>query len=716
MVEKFPRPIATRYPIMQRENLYTTGLRGEKEKMVNRLISEKSPYLLQHAYNPVDWHPWSEEAFKLARQEDKPVFLSIGYSTCHWCHVMAHESFEDPDVAKLINDAFVPVKVDREERPDIDQIYMTACQMMTGRGGWPLTIIMTPDKKPFFAATYIPKKGLFGSAGLLELIPGIRDLWINNREKLLDSANKISDLLNKEPVSQSGTDLDESNLARTYEGLSGIFDIQNGGFGSAPKFPTPHNFFFLLRYWKRTGDANALDMVEATLQAMRMGGIYDHVGFGFHRYSTDARWFAPHFEKMLYDQALLSMAYTEAYQATGKELYAATAREILAYVLRDMTSEEGGFYCAEDADSEGIEGKFYLWSDEELKDLLEKEEYRLLAKLFDHREGGNFERGTNILALRSSFEDASSVLNIPEKNLRKGWEKIRLKLFAAREKRVHPHKDDKILTDWNGLMIAALSKAAQALDQPDYSKAAKVAADFILNKMRLPDGRLQHRYRGDAGIQANLDDYSFLVWGLIELYEAIFDIKYLQAALELNRIMIDHFWDQENVGFYFAPDDGEKLLVRRKEIYDGAVPSGNSVAMLNLLRLSHLTGDYQYAEMAEKIESIFSGQVSRQPSAYTMFMTSLDFGFGPAYEVAIIGNPKAQDTLQMQKALRSRFIPNKVAILIPTGEESQDILELAKFTKGMSTKDGKATAYVCANHACKLPTTDATKMLELLSP
>jgi uncharacterized protein YyaL (SSP411 family) len=629
---------------------------------------------------------------------------------------MAHESFEDLIVAKQINDAFVPVKVDREERPDIDQIYMTACQMMTGRGGWPLTIIMTPDKKPFFAATYIPKKGRFGLAGLMELIPGIKDLWIHDREKLLDSAKKISDLLNQELVPQSGTDLDESILASAYEGLSGIFDIQNGGFGSAPKFPAPNNFFFLLRYWRRTGDANALDMVEATLQAMRMGGIYDQLGFGFHRYSTDARWFVPHFEKMLYDQALLSMAYTEAYQATGKELYAVTAREILAYVLRDMTSDEGGFCCAEDADSEGIEGKFYLWSDEELKDLLEKEEYRLLAKLFDLREGGNFERGTYILALRSSFEYASSVLNIPEKNLREGWEKIRLKLFAAREKRVHPHKDDKILADWNGLMIAALAKAAQALDEPDYSRAAKVAADFILNKMRLPDGRLQHRYRGDAGIQANLDDYSFMVWGLIELYEAIFDIKYIQAALELNRIMIDHFWDQENCGFYFAPDDGEKLLVRRKEIYDGAVPSGNSVAVHNLLRLSHLTGDYQYEETAEKIKNIFSGKVSRQPSAYTMFMTSLDFGFGPAYEVTIIGSPKSQDTLQMLKALRSRFIPNKVVILMPAGEESQDILELAEFTKGLSAIDGKSTAYICANHTCKLPTTDATKMLELLRP
>jgi uncharacterized protein YyaL (SSP411 family) len=700
------------------------------EKMVNSLISEKSPYLLQHAHNPVDWHPWSEEAFSQAKQEDKPVFLSIGYSTCHWCHVMAHESFEDQDVAKLINDAFIPVKVDREERPDIDQIYMTACQMMTGRGGWPLTIIMTPDKKPFFAATYIPKEGRFGSSGLLELIPRIKDLWTNDRGRLLDSAEKISANLNqlRTPEAGTGTTLDESALTNAYEGLCQLFDLQNGGFGSAPKFPTPHNLLFLLRYWKRTGDANALDMVETTLQAMRMGGVYDHVGFGFHRYSTDARWFAPHFEKMLYDQALLAMAYSEAYQATHKVEYANTAREILAYVLRDMTSEVGGFYSAEDADSEGVEGKFYLWSVAELKSLLDKDEFSLLVKLFDIQEGGNFEieRGLNILALRSSLEDAASVYGIPEKEVRERLSEIRTKLFAAREKRVRPYKDDKILTDWNGLMIAAFAKAAQALglalsDQDnqgdqDYSLAARKAADFILAEMRGPDGRLLHRYRDGPGIEANLDDYSFMIWGLIELYEAVFDTKYLQAALDLNKIMIDHFWDQESGGFYFTPDDGERLLVRRKEIYDGAVPSGNSVAMLNLLRLSRLTGNHQYEELADKIGQTFSVQVSRQPAAYAMLMATLDFGIGPAYEVVVVGDPDAQDTIEMLKALRSRFMPSKVVILVDSGEDSPLIFRLAEFTKNLATANGSATAFVCANQSCDLPTTDAARMLDLLGP
>jgi len=705
--------------------------------MVNSLISEKSPYLLQHANNPVDWHPWSEEAFEQARQKDKPVFLSIGYSTCHWCHVMAHESFEDQQVAKLINDAFVPIKVDREERPDIDQIYMTACQMMTGRGGWPLTIIMTPDKKPFFAATYIPKVGRFGSSGLLELIPRIKDIWTNDRGRLLDSAEKISVNLNQLRTPEAGTALDISALTNAYEGLCQLFDLQNGGFGSAPKFPTPHNLLFLLRYWKRNNDANALDMVETTLQAMRMGGVYDHVGFGFHRYSTDARWFAPHFEKMLYDQALLAMAYSEAYQATHKVEYANTAREILAYVQRDMTSEDGGFYSAEDADSEGVEGKFYLWSAAELKAFLDKDEFSLLLKLFDIQDGGNFEveGGLNILALRSSLEDAASVYGISEEEIRERLERSRAKLFVAREKRVHPYKDDKILTDWNGLMIAAYAKAAQVLGQAcqasqalsdqdnqgdrggqDYSLAARRAADFILANMRRPDGRLLHRYRGGPGIQANLDDYSFMIWGLVELYEAIFDAEYLQAALDLTKVMIDHFWDNESGGFYFTPDDGERLLVRRKEIYDGAVPSGNSVAMLNLLRLSRLTGDHQYEELADKIGQAFSVQVSRQPAAYAMLMATLDFGIGPAYEVVVVGDPEGKDTLEMLKALRSRFMPSKVVILVDSGEETPAILRLAEFTKNLSAIGGATTAYVCANHSCDLPTTDAARMLELLGP
>ena len=442
-----------------------------------------------------------------AKREDKPIFLSVGYSTCHWCHVMAHESFEDPAVAALMNQAFICIKVDREERPDIDQMYMSVAQAMTGRGGWPLTIIMTPQKKPFFAATYIPKTGRHGQAGMMEIIPRIQELWDKNRDELLGSADKILDYLKQtqsQPSAQAKiANLDAAFLARGYEALASIYDPQNAGFGTAPKFPSPHNLFFLLRYWHRTGERHALQMVEATLQAMRMGGIYDHVGFGFHRYSTDAQWLVPHFEKMLYDQALMAIAYTECFQATGKEEYARTACEILDYVLRDMTAPQGGFFSAEDADSEGEEGKFYLWTAEELKETLDNEEFKLLIRLFDVHESGNFEKGGNILRLRSSITDGAAVLKISAPDLYERLELIRSKLFLAREKRVHPFKDDKILTDWNGLMIAALAKAAQALPEAkgaEYERAAIKAADFILKEMQTTEGRLLHRYRGEAGI------------------------------------------------------------------------------------------------------------------------------------------------------------------------------------------------------------------------
>lgn len=679
----------------------------------NRLISEKSPYLQQHAYNPVDWHPWGEEAFLKAKKEDKPIFLSIGYSTCHWCHVMAHESFEDVETASLMNKAFVSIKVDREERPDIDQIYMRACQMMTGRGGWPLTIIMTPDKKPFFAATYVPKESRFGMAGLKDIIARIQDLWKKDRGQILESADSAFRQLRQVRVEKPGSLPDVSILTKAYLELSSIFDVQNGGFGNAPKFPTPHNLMFLLRYWKRSKDANALDMVETTLQAMRQGGIYDHVGNGIHRYSTDAQWRVPHFEKMLYDQALLALAYTEAYQATGREEYAQTIREILEYVLRDMTSLEGGFYSAEDADSEGVEGKFYLWTADELKRLLEKDEMSLVIRLFDISESGNFEKGMNILRPRTSLEDAAAVLKVPLRDLQERLETVRKKLFLARENRVRPARDDKILADWNGLMIAAFSRAAQILDEPGnakYAKAAQSAANFILEKMREPDGRLLHRYKDGAGIKANLDDYTFTVWGLIELYETIFDVKYLQEALKLSEVMMEHFWDEKHGGLYFTPDDGEALPVRQKEIYDGAIPSGNSVAMLNLLRLSHLTGDSVMEDKASDIAKAFGGTADSQPLGHTMFLCALDFALGPSYEVALVGTMDDAGIVEMLRALRLRFLPS-IAVIVVSGEE---VRRIAQFTQNLPQMSGKATAYVCADYSCELPTNEAGRMIELL--
>jgi uncharacterized protein YyaL (SSP411 family) len=695
---------------MPEDELVSDKVESKTMRKPNRLISEKSPYLLQHAHNPVDWRPWSEEGFELAEKEDKLVFLSVGYSTCHWCHVMAHESFEDAEVAGLMNDAFVSIKVDREERPDIDQVYMKACQMMTGRGGWPLTIIMTPDKKPVFAATYMPKESRFGTVGLKDIIARIQDLWKRDRGQIMESAANVLVELRKVQAARPGKALDESSLADAYYRLSGIFDPQNGGFGSAPKFPAPHNLMLLLRCWKRGIDTSAMEMVETTLQAMRRGGIYDHVGFGFHRYSTDAGWLVPHFEKMLYDQALLALAYAEAYQATRKEEYASTVREVLEYVLRGMTSPEGGFYSAEDADSEGEEGKFYLWTAVELKNLLNEDEMKLVIRIFDISESGNFEKGRNILRLRTSLDDAAMVLKVSQRELKERLEMIRQKLFQAREKRVRPLRDDKVLADWNGLMIAAFARGAQILDEPRYANAARNAADFILEKMRKPDGRLLHRYRDGAGIAASLDDYAFLVWGLIELYETVFDVRHLQEALKLNGLMLEHFWDDAHGGLFFTPDDGETLLVRQTEIYDGAMPSGNSVAMLNLLRLSHLTGKSDLEEKASAISAAFAGTVGSQPLGHTMFLTALDFALGPSYEVALVGIPEDAGIAKMLKALRSRFLPNK-AVIVVSGEE---VRKTAEFTQNLPQLDGIATAYVCANYSCELPTDNPDRMIELL--
>ncbi|MEW6145586.1 MAG: thioredoxin domain-containing protein [Thermodesulfobacteriota bacterium] len=692
----------------------------------NRLKNEKSPYLLQHADNPVDWYPWGEEAFERAAREDKPILLSIGYSTCHWCHVMEHESFEDPEVARLMNETFVSIKVDREERPDIDNIYMTVCQLLSKGGcGWPLNIIMTPDKKPFFAGTYIPKETRFGRIGMVELVPRIKEVWKNQRDEVLKSADSITAAVKKatditrEP---GGRDLSQATMTLGYNQLLGRFDETNGGFGTAPKFPTPHNLLFLLRYWKRTGDEQALRMVEATLGGMRKGGVYDHVGFGFHRYSTDPRWFLPHFEKMLYDQAALALVFTEAYQATGKKEYEDTARKIFTYVLRDMTSPEGGFYSAEDADSEGEEGKFYVWTQDEIIEVLGKDDAELFIKTYNIEKTGNFREeasgektGSNILYLKMSLPELARSYGMSAEEFGDRIEKSREKLFDVRERRVHPHKDDKVLTDWNGLMIAALSRGAGVFDDTLYSDSAKRAADFVLDKLRDSKGRLLHRWRdGEAGISGSIDDYSFFIWGLLELYESTFDIEYLKAALALQNEMNELFWDNKNGGFYFTSHDAEELISRQKEVYDGAIPSGNSVAMLNLLRIGRITGDSSYDEMAAKLAKAFSQSVEQAPMAYTQLLSSLDFAIGPSYEVVVAGDPASPDTKDMLSALRKKYVPNKV-MLFKGNEDSDGIAAIAEFTKGQSAIDGKATAYVCIDQVCNLPTTDLNKALELLS-
>jgi uncharacterized protein YyaL (SSP411 family) len=680
----------------------------EIKRHPNKLVSQKSPYLLQHAYNPVNWHPWGEEAFEKARREDKPIFLSIGYSTCHWCHVMEKESFEDEQVAALMNEAFVNIKVDREERPDIDSIYMAVCQKLTGSGGWPLNIILTPDRRPFYASTYIPKESKFERLGMIELVPRIKELWTSNRDEVEKAANHNVNAL-KFAAGTAGDILDEDILHQAYEQLLSMFDEEHGGFGDEPKFPTPHNLMFLLRYWERTGDGMALLMVERTLGAMQKGGIYDHVGFGFHRYSVDALWRVPHFEKMLYDQAMIAIAYAEAYQATGKKYYEKTCREILTYVLRDMTAHEGGFFSGEDADSEGEEGKFYLWSENEIRQILTDKESKYIFRLFNIKGNGNFPdgNGKNIFYLSNPGSDLPATDNV------QGFEPVRRKLFSRREKRIHPGKDDKILTDWNGLMIAAFARASQVFDEPEYAKAASSASDFILSKMRSDNGRLYHRYRdGEVAISGFLDDHAFFIWGLLELYEATFEVRYLKVALEINNDLLKHFWDNEKGGFFITPDDGEELLVRKKDIYDGAVPSGNSVAMLNLLRLARITGDPQLEQKAQNIGRSFSGIISQSPAAYTMLMTALDFAFGPSSEVIISGDLKVESIKNMLKALRKEFIPNKVVIFRPEGES--EITQISGFTGNLTGRKGKAFAYVCRDFGCKLPTDDPDEMIREL--
>ena len=635
---------------------------------------------------------------------------------------MAHESFENERIAKLMNDAFVNIKVDREERPDIDSLYMSVAQMLTGSGGWPLTIIMAPDKQPFFAATYIPAETRFGRMGMDELIPEIQRLWKEDRNRLNTITKNIRTNLESSALGSKGPELGEGVLEMAFDSLKQRFDEEYGGFGFRPKFPSPHNLMFLLRYWKRTESKEALRMVEMTLQAMRMGGIFDHVGLGFHRYSTDPKWLLPHFEKMLYDQAMLTMAYAEAYQATKKDEYAQTVREIITYVLRDMTSPEGGFYSAEDADSEGEEGKFYVWTEEEIQKVLSKKEADVFLKVYNFEPEGNFleeatgkRMGTNIPHLKKPLASEAKTREMTEKAFLKLLEGAREKLFDVRRQRIHPHKDDKILADWNGLMIAALAKAARVLDEPSYTEVAKRAANFVFTQMHDAKGRLLHRYRDNkAGILAFLDDYAFMIWGLLELYETTLEPGYLQKAVGLNTELLTHFWDDVGGGFYFIADDAEDLLVRKKEAYDGAIPSGNSVAMLNLLRLARITAESDLESKATHIGQAFSGDVLSAPPGYTMMISGVDFVVGPSFEVVIVGDSAAPDTQTMIRTIHNQFIPNKVTLLIPTDEKAETVMQIAPFTKDYKAIAGKATAFVCANHMCQSPTTDVKTMLKHL--
>src|SRR5512136_26828 len=690
---------------------------GEKP---NRLIHEKSPYLLQHAYNPVDWYPWSEEPFRRARAEDRPVFLSIGYSTCHWCHVMARESFDDPEVAALLNASFVNIKVDREERPEIDQVYMEVALAIMGTGGWPLTLVLTPDGKPFFAATYIPRKSGLGLVGMLDLVPGISSAWRERREELLDAADRVTVLLRSRPPSGDGGDA-VAVVDQVLDDLKAGFDREHGGFGGAPKFPTPHALTFLLREFRKRADPELLAMAEKTLLSMHAGGIYDHVGSGFHRYATDAGWRIPHFEKMLYDQALLAMAYTEAFLITGKAVYRKVAEETLGYMLRDLRSAEGAFFSAEDAESGGREGGYYLWTWDGIGEVLTGSERAAFTVYYGICRDGNMPRhpgvtasGENVLFIADPGGEAPGETGLPRDALTGTLSRAMEKVRAARNRRQRPSRDEKILTDWNGLAIGALAMASRAFGSAEHREAAGETARFILTRLATKEGRLLHRYfGGEAGVEGNADDYAFLAWGLIELYETTFDTRFLEQAAVLTNVLLSRFWDREQGGFFFTPDDSEALIARLKPVHDGSVPSANSVALHNLILLFRLTGRTRYLDRARELMAWYLRERSSTAPAATWMMASLSLAFSPSTEVVIAGDPDAPDTRALLQVAGTRQHPG-VSVLLkrPAGDPLLD--SLAPFTRDFTTRDGMAAAYVCRNHACELPVTDPESLARIL--
>jgi len=685
----------------------------------NRLVFEDSPYLLQHAANPVNWYPWGEEAFKKAKELDKPIFLSIGYTTCHWCHVMERESFENDEVAGIMNDAFVCVKVDREERPDIDNVYMEVTQMMNNRGGWPMTVIMTPDKQPFFTGTYFPKTSRGRRIGMMELIPKVKEMWQNDRDSLITDALNLTNRLQKNQTNRTSAGKISQQVAqKAFSAFTNRYDEKQGGFGKAPKFPKAHDYSFLIKYWKKTGISHALFMAEHSLKSMRNGGMYDQVGFGFHRYSTDSGWLVPHFEKMLYDQAILVQAYLDAYQATGDRYYSTVVEEILDYVLRDMTAPEGGFYSAEDADSEGVEGKYYVWKVNELKEILGERDGKFYQTVFNIHAGGNWNEGyqhkTNIPHLTKNISQLSSELGLTEKQLTDKIEIIRTKLFIVRENRVHPQKDDKILTDWNGLMIAAMARAGAILNNKLYADAAVKAMDFLINNLMKKDGSLMKRYRnGNSGLTGVLDDYAFTIWALIELYNMNYDEKYLEIAMDLSEYQIDQFWDFDSHGFFFTASSGEALLVRSKEVYDGAIPSGNSVSAFNFIRLARMTSRPDFEDITFQILNSFSGYLNRSSSGYSMMMQAAEFAFGPSYEVLVFGDENNLATQNILEDIQSIYMPNRVIVYGKNGGESlKNTIPFVGFYEPHA--DGTPRVYVCQNFSCKLPTSDFEVVKEQL--
>ena len=663
--------------------------------MANRLKQEKSPYLMQHGENPVDWYPWCDEAFLTAAREDKPIFLSIGYSTCHWCHVMAHESFADSEVADLLNRAFISIKVDREERPDIDAVYMSVCQAMTGSGGWPLTIFMTPEQKPFFAGTYFPKYGGYGRFGLMDLLEWVADLWKNNREELLRAGSQITAAINQEQTG-NGQKPNRSLVERAYSQLAKRFDHKWGGFGAAPKFPTPHNLLFLMRYADTLQESNAMKMAEITLEDMAKGGIFDHIGGGFSRYSTDEMWMVPHFEKMLYDNTLLLIAYVKAYQYTKRECFADTANRTARYILRELSSVEGGYYCGQDADSEGVEGKYYVFTPEEVKAVLGEGDGEEFCRLYDITDSGNFE-GKSIPNRIHSSEN--------------GWEMDdpRLgKLYNYRLSRTQLHKDDKILLSWNAWAMIAFAKAGQALEEPSYLDAAIRIHDFIESKMVTEHDRLYLRYRdGEAAYVGQLEDYGVYALALLELYRATFNVNYLKAAVHRAKQMVELFEDKNKGGYFMTAFDGEQLIARPKETNDGAMPSGNSVAAMVLQTLASLTGELEWQSAADRQLSFLAGEIGKYPSASCFGVLAMMAALYPHRELVCA----TSDGLPGEFTAYFREQPaDDLQVLLKTRENAETLAECAPFTKDYPIPEQGSMYYLCEGGACKAPVSDFSQL------
>jgi len=702
-------------------------------RYTNRLLNEKSPYLIQHAHNPVDWYPWGDEAFEKARKENKPIFLSIGYSTCHWCHVMEHESFENPETAKIMNEHFVNIKVDREERPDVDRVYMTYVQATTGGGGWPMSVWLTPDLKPFIGGTYYPPEDRWGQMGFPKLLNRISDGWRDDRARIIAAGDEVTRQLREHVASRppAAGELEESVLEKGYEQIKSSYEPLYGGFGGAPKFPRTVSLNLMLRYYSRSGAQDALDMTLFTLRKMADGGIYDHLGGGFHRYSTDTRWHVPHFEKMLYDQAQLVWSYLEAFQITKEQEFADVAHGILRYVLRDMTGGQGQFFSAEDADSplpnnpdEHAEGAFYVWEKSEIDGDLTKEQAGVFSFFYGVEKEGNVQSdphgefpNKNILIVSHTVDETAKKFGLSGEAVKAVLVEARQKLFGVRGKRPRPHLDDKTLTAWNGLMISAFARAYQVLGNSEYLEAAEKAAAFIRRNLYNEENQiLLRRYRaGAAAIDGYVDDYAFLIQALIDLYEASFDINHLTWAIELQVKQNALFGDAQHGGYFSTTGTDSSVLLRMKEDYDGAEPSPNSVAALNLLRLAQMTGRKEFRETAERAFGAFSARLEQAPSAMPQMLVALDYHLSKPKQIVIAGKIGEPGTESMLKVARAPFIPNKILLLADGGPGQKKLGESLEFLKTVKAIDGKATAYVCENYVCQLPTSDPEVMAKLLA-